>query len=331
MRILVSGATGFMGGTIARHLLEAGHDVRAMSRSTGNAMRSFAGHQPGRQALAEGRLTFIEADVTRPSTLNAAVENVEVVVQAVQFAGAPIEDPARNLTYAAVDRDGTRNLLAALVQVYGMPVAGGMPARFPNDAPRVVYMSGITASPDSPYSWDRAKWEAEEAVRASGLIWTIVRGCWAYGPQDVALNRIIHYSDWLPFVPIFGDGNETLTPLFVEDVGRFYALLLADLEKSRDTLLGLGGPDLVTLNEFLRLALDAMGRRRPILHIPKPLGKVQGALLQHFPGRPLSPAAVDFVSQGGVVSPAQRQLLEERFPEFQVTPARHALSSYLGT
>jgi len=330
MRILVSGATGFVGGTITRHLLDSGHAVRAMSRSTARAMKEFAGTESGRRALADGRLTFAQADVTKPATLPGAVQGVEAVIQAAQFAGAPVEDPARGLTYMDVDRNGTLNLLAAICQAYGEPTTGPAMARFPNSAPRFLYMSGISVAPESPYYWDRAKWQAEEAIRGSGLDWTIVRGSWMYGPHDAALNRILHYSDRLPFVPIFGPGDDPLTPLFVEDTGRLFALLLENPEKSVDTTFGVGGPDVVTLNEFLRLALRAMGRSRPILHIPKRVGKIQGALLQHLPGRPLTPGAVDFVSQGGAVTDADRRLLAERFPEFRATPLREALGSYLG-
>ena len=107
MRILVSGATGFVGGTIARHLLEAGHQVRAMSRSTGNAMTVFAKTEAGRRGLADGSLTFVQADVTRPETLLGAVAAVDAIVQAAQFAGAPVEDPGRGLTYMNVDLNGT--------------------------------------------------------------------------------------------------------------------------------------------------------------------------------------------------------------------------------
>ncbi len=330
MKILVSGATGFVGGVITRHLLDAGHSVRAMSRSTGRAMTAFAATEPGRRALADGRLTFVQADVTNPATLGAAVENVEAVIQAAQFSGAPVEDPARGLTYMNVDRNGTLNLLGAIALAYGMPTAGPAMARFPDGAPRFLYMSGIAVSADSPYTWNRAKWQAEEAIRGSGLDWTIVRGSWAYGPDDSALNRILGYSDYLPFVPIFGSGNGLLTPVFVEDVGRFFALIASDPEKAADTTFGIGGPDLVTLNDFLRLALRVMGRQRPILHIPKKVGRLQGALMQHFPGRPLTPDAVDFVSQEGAATDADRKLLAERFPEFQVTPVREGLGSYLG-
>lgn len=331
MTILVSGATGFVGGTITRHLLDAGLSVRALSRSTGRTVAKFAADEIGRRALADGRLSFAEADVTDPATLTEVVKGVDAVVQAAQFTGAPVEDPARGLTYEAVDRDGTLNLLEAITKAYGVPTSPQSPARFPAGSPHFFYMSGISVSAEAMESWSRAKWQAEEAIRGSGLEWTIVRACWAYGPDDTALNRIIGYSDYLPFVPIFGPGEEPLTPLFVEDIGRLFALLAAHPDRVRDTTFGLGGPDAVTLNEFLLLALRAMGRKRRILHIPRPIGKVQGALLQRLPGRKLTPAAVDFVSQGGAASAADRELLAERFPEFSATALRDGFAGYLGT
>ncbi len=118
MKILVSGATGFIGRAIVRHLLDAGHEVRAMSRSGAAAMQKYVADESGRQALAEGRLTFAQADVTKPETLLAAVDDVQIVVQAAQFTGAPVEDPARGLTYMAVDRNGTMNLLSAILQLW---------------------------------------------------------------------------------------------------------------------------------------------------------------------------------------------------------------------
>jgi uncharacterized protein YbjT (DUF2867 family) len=329
VKILVSGATGFVGGAIARHLLDAGHEVRAMSRDTGHAMTVFAGHEPGRRGLADGRLTFVQADVTKPRTLPVAVTGVDVVIQAAQFPGAPVEDLKRGLTYMNVDRGGTMNLLEAIAGVYGRPPAGGRPDAAAAGLPRFLYQSGISTSASSPYTWDQAKWQAEEAVKKSGAEWTIVRCCWAFGRNDTALNRIIGYSDYLPFVPVFGDGQEPLTPVFGEDIGRLYALLVDNPDRARNTTYGLGGPDLVTLDQFLHLTLRAMGRARPILHIPKSVGKIQGAILYRFPGKPLSPAAVDFVAADGAVTDEDRRLLAERFPEFRATPVKEGLESYL--
>ncbi len=315
MKILVAGATGFVGGTITRHLLDGGHQVRAMSRSIGKALTVFAKSDSGRRGLANGGLTFVQADVTRPRTLPEALAGVDLVVQAAQFRGAPVENAAKGLTYMNVDRNGTMNMLEAIA-------ASG-------EKPRFLYVSGITVSPSSSYNWDRAKWQAEEAIRSSSLRWTVVRCSPAYGREDVSFNRIIGYSDHLPFVPVFGDGKALLTPVFVEDIGRLFALLVANPERCNRNTFGLGGPDAVTLDQFLQMILRAKGRTRSIIHIPIPIGKVQGAVLQFLPGRPLTPAAVDFVAAAGAASDVDRRWLAERFPEFKPTPLKEGLESYL--
>ncbi len=333
MKILVSGSTGFVGNTISRHLLEAGHEVRAMTRSSGRALKVFAASDAGKRGLAEGRLTFVEADVTRPDTLPEAIAGADIIVQAAQFSGAPVEDPAKGLTYMNVDRNGTLNLLEAVAgtlaasTVAGAGLSDGQAALA--GKPRLLYVSGITVTPESPYTWDRAKWQAEEAIRASGLDYTIVRCAPMYGKDDISFNRLVAYSDYLPFVPVFGDGKAPLTPLFVEDTGRFFALLVAQQERASRTTFGLGGPDTVTLDGLLQMILRAMGRSRAILHIPKSVGKVQGGVMQFLPGRPLTPAAVDFVAMPGAATDVDRQLLKERFPEFATTPLKAGLESYL--
>ncbi|MCX8033262.1 MAG: SDR family NAD(P)-dependent oxidoreductase [Thermoleophilia bacterium] len=330
MTVVVVGATGFIGSAITCHLLQAGFRVHALTRSSAKAKARFAELGTGQQALAEGRLTFAEADVTRPDTLVDALgaaatatgepRGLQAVIQASQFEGAPVENPRRGLTYAAVDYGGTVNLLGALTQLYGVPTASLGETRFPQDAPRFFYLSGITVSEEANEPWNQAKWQAEKAIRQSGLMWTIVRCCWAYGPEDRALNRLLSFADRLPFLPVFGSGNQPLTPVFVEDVGRFFALLAAKPHQGRDTTFGLGGPDLVTMNDFLRLALKAKGKKRPLLHIPASLGKLAGSMVQYLPGRPLTPAAVEFMLQGGAVTSDDRKLLAERYPEF--TPTR---------
>lgn len=325
MPILISGATGFIGSTITRHLLGAGHSVRAMSRSASGARDMLGASDEGRAALAEERLTFVEADVTQPETLDGAVWGTEAVIQAAQFPGAPVEDPKRGLTYMDVDRDGTINLLKAVMRVHEVPTGSSGATRLPAASPHFFYMSGITVAPGSDKPWDQAKWEAEEAIRGSGLRWTVVRPSWVYGPDDVSLNRLLGYSRYLPFLPIFGKGEDVLAPLLVEDIGEFYVHAFTRPEACADTTFVLGGPDRVTLDEFLRIALRTRSRKRPILHIPKAVGKIQGAVMQHLPGRPLSPDAVDFVAQGGAPTEADRRRLAERLPEFRTTPLREGL------
>lgn len=324
--ILVSGATGFMGSAIARHLLAGGMSVRAMGRSAGKAEQVLTAFPEGKEAAAEGRLSFASADVTRPETLLSAVEGVDCIVQAAQFPGAPVENPARGLTYANIDRNGTINLLQAVESVFAAETGGTRGKRYPDNAPHFLYLSGVTVSETAPESWNRAKWQAEEALRGSGLPWTIIRASWSYGPGDRSLNRLLGFSDYLPFVPVFGNGKERVTPLYVEDVGRFFALAVERPEASVDITFALGGPEVLTMNQIMEIALKVKGRRRFLLHIPKSVGKAQASLLQLLPGRPLTPDAVDFITQGGVADDTR---ITEKFPGFQTTRFREALEGYL--
>jgi nucleoside-diphosphate-sugar epimerase len=328
MKILVSGATGFMGGTITRHLLDAGHHVRGLSRSAEGALAHYRSVPAGRQALEEGRLQFVSGDVTRAETLLPAVEGVDAVIQAAQFPGAPIEDPRKGYTYMKVDRDGTLNLIAALAAQYQASTAGPGMTRFAQEAPWTIYVSGVTVGPDSGFTWDRAKWQAEEALRSSGLRWTVVRPSWTFGPGDKSLNRLLGFTNFLPFLPIFGPGEERLTPLFSEDVGRLFVRMFAEPTPAHEQTIEVGGPEEVSMNALLERALAIMGRRRPIFHIPKTMGRLQASLVQHLPGRPLTPGAVDFTSMGGV---ADLSVLRRLYPDFVTTPVNPALAGYLAS
>ena len=74
---------------------------------------------------------------------------------------------------------------------------------------RVAYVSGAGAAPDAERHWFRAKWRAEEAIRGSGMTWTIVRPTWLYGPRDVSLNRFVGFARRLPAVPMTSLGTSS--------------------------------------------------------------------------------------------------------------------------
>ncbi len=317
--IIVAGATGFMGGAIARHLLADGHAIRVLGRSAAKARRVVQGWPQGPQALAEDRVEFAEADVTNPTGLSQALTGAKAIIYAAQFPGAPVEDPKRGYTYMNVDRGGVVNMLAALSEVTSGAEAD--PA-----APRFLYLSGIGVTGNERFAWARAKLEAEAAIQASGLDWTIVRSSWAYGPGDRALNRLLHYTDRLPFLPTFGPGTEKVTPVFVEDVGRLFARAVAEPAAASRKILPLGGPQVLTMNDVLAAGLSVLGRRRFIFHMPLPLGRAMGAVAQYLPGRPLTPGAVDFVAHGGAASLKELQSL---LPGFEPSLLLPALRSYL--
>jgi NADH dehydrogenase len=298
--ILAAGGTGFVGSGIVRELARRGQRVVVFTRSAAKAEDRFPGLEVG----------YRQGDVRDSESLVAAMEGVEVVIGTVQFPNSPIENRRRGYTFEEIDAAGTERLVTAAR-------AAGVR--------RYIYLSGAGAAPDARYHWFRAKWRAEEAVRGSGIPYVILRPSWVYGPEDHSLNRFLAMSRSLPFVPMIGDGNrQRLQPVFIDDVGR----AVAGVVENRATdgrAFELGGPEVLTMNEIVRTALEVMGRRRWLLSAPKGLMKALAALLRFLPGPPLTPDAIDFITMDAL---ADSSALVETLG-LRLTPLREGLATYL--
>jgi len=298
--LMVVGGTGFVGAAIVREVARRGTAVVVLSRNPGRYVNRFPG-------LA---VEFRRGDVTDPSSLEGALAGVDTVVGCHQFPNSPIEDPRKGYTFEKVDAEGTENLVRAA------KTAG---------VKRFVYLSGAGAAQDARYHWFRAKWRAETAVRESGMTYTIIRPSWIYGPGDVALNRFLAMSRFLPFVPLIGNpGKQRLQPVFIDDVARAVAACLEN-PAADNRVFEIGGPEVLTMAEVVRTALQVAGRRRLLLAAPRPVMKLAAALLQYLPGRPLTPGAVDFITMDALADPSEI----EQALGIKMTPLRQALGTYL--
>jgi uncharacterized protein YbjT (DUF2867 family) len=87
----------------------------------------------------------------------------------------------------------------------------------------------------------------------------------------------------------------------------------------------LGGPEVMSMNDVLNTGLDVLGRKRPILHQPVFVGKALGSVARLLPSPPLSPDAVDFITNPAVAD----NLNLTRVFQPQLTPLREGLETYL--
>ena len=298
--ILVAGGTGFVGGGIVRELARRGQPVAVLTRSAARSAARFPGL----------RVAYREGDVRDPASLAKATTGIDTVIGCQQFPNSPIENPGRGYTFEEIDAKGTEALIAAAK-------AAGVK--------RYVYLSGVGAAPTGRH-WFQAKWRAEEAVRNSGLTCTIIRPTWVYGPEDEALNRFIGMAKFLPFVPQIGNiGMQRMQPVFIDDVGWAVAESLENAAGENQTF-EIGGPDVMSMRDVVKAALEAAGRKRLILPAPKPVMKLMASLLQFVPGRPLTPDAVDFITGDAV---ADESAIVQKLG-IKLTPLREGLETYLG-
>lgn len=298
MNILVAGGTGFIGREITRAALDAGHEVTVLSRSN-----------PVAKPL-DNRASWVAGDVTEPATLEGKLAGSEAVVDAVQFPNSPIENPKKGYTFERIDLGGTKALVDA-AKAAGARVFIGL--------------SGAGAAPDAPYHWLRSKYQEEQYIQASGLGYAIFRPSWVFGPGDVSLNRFLGFARWLPFVPVIGSGKTRINPLFVRDLAAHVTAAVTN-EGARGRVFEIGGPDVLTMDEIIRAALAAAGKRRFLFHQPKALMKGVASIVQHAPGRPLTPDAIEFITMEAI---ADTGPLVGTFG-LRLTPLAEALASYLG-
>jgi NADH dehydrogenase len=294
--VAVAGGSGFVGRSIVRELAARGNRVIVLS------------HRPP-IATTDRLIEFRQADVTRPDDLPKALAGVDTLVICLAFRNSPIEAPRRGQTFERVDAGGTETLVAA-ARTAGIR--------------RLVYISGAGAAPDALRHWFRAKWRAEEAVRGSGIVYTIFRPSWIYGPGDHSLNRFLGFARWLPFVPQIGNGKQLLAPVFVNDIGALVGDALVAPAATNATL-EVGGPETLTMDEVIREALRILHKRRPIIHAPVVLMKLFTRPLTLLPSPPMTPDAIDFVVQSAPVDTAPLTAMLPR----HLTPLAEGLASYL--
>ncbi|HTO25270.1 MAG TPA: sugar nucleotide-binding protein, partial [Gaiellaceae bacterium] len=129
-----------------------------------------------------------------------------------------------------------------------------------------------------------AKWEMERAVRESGLEHVIFRPSFVFGRDGGALQVFLRLARFAPVTPIIGDGLLRLQPIWVEDVAEFFARSL----EQGSGVVELGGPDAVTWDDFWARLKRTTGNRRPSVHVPFGVMRLQAAAMELFPNPPLT-------------------------------------------
>ncbi len=247
MKVLVTGGTGFIGPHVVRAIQDAGHDVRALVRKG-----SIPGTEP------------VQGDLTDPESLRGAVEGVDAVVHLVGIR------QGREEQFQRIMVDGTRDLLAAARE------AG---------VGRFVNMSalGTTEETKDLVPYYHAKWLQEGLVRESGLEHVIFRPTFAFGKDGGIIPTFRKLAKLAPVTPIVGSGKRRIQPIWVDDVAAYFADALAKPEAA-NRLFELGGPDVVSWDEFWVRLKRALGVRRPSVHVPMAIMRANALVTERLPG-----------------------------------------------
>ena len=238
LRVLVTGATGFVGRHLIPRLLRRGHSLRAAAR----------------RSLPEdwkGGVEWLPSDVTDATTLRHAADGCDVVVHLVGIGGP---DPERR--YREIHVGGTGNLLAAA----GRAGVG-----------RFVYISTVGASTaGGPYF--RTKHAAERLVRDSGLDFVIFRPSIIYGPGDHFTTALVELLTRLPVFPVLDLRRSRLQPVAIEDVADALVQAVERPDVTGQTF-EIAGPERLEFAKIVRIVARAAGVMRPVVKLPRALSR----------------------------------------------------------
>jgi len=234
--ILVTGATGFVGSHLIQRLRKENLPVRALVRDPHKAAQ-----------LADLGAEVVQGDIADTASLEKATAGVEHVVHLV----ALIQETA-GATFQSVHVDGTRNILDASRKA---------------NVRHFLFQSALGTRPGAKSRYHQTKWDAEELVRASGIPFTILRPSLIYGPGDQFTIRLSEMIRLSPVLPVIGSGKSKVQPLFIDDLVTCI-LKAVTSECCLNEIYEVGGSDQLTYEEVTRAIAEALGVRRPMLHMP---------------------------------------------------------------
>lgn len=251
--VLVTGASGFAGGHLARVLLARGYGVRALVR-----------HATDASQLANAGIEIALGDVTDASAVARAVAGVDVVyhIAAVfRTAGHP------DTYYRAVNAGGTRHVLDAAARHRVSRVVHCSTVGVHGAIRDVPSHEGSPFNPGDIYQETKLEGElaAQEAFR-EGLPGVVVRPGAIYGPGDLRFLKLFRAVRAGRF-RMFGSGEVTYHLAYIDDLVDGFILCGEKPAALGETYI-LGGDEYFSLNEFVRMIAEAVGVEPPRGHLP---------------------------------------------------------------
>jgi NADH dehydrogenase len=252
--ITIFGGGGFVGRYVCEELLKTGARLRVAVR---NPRRAWFLQPLG----SVGQASAIAADLTKPATVERAVEGADAVINLVGVFKGDLE---------AVHVQGAGKLAAAAKK------AG---------AKALVHISAIGVDAESESTYSQTKARGEQAVRAAFPKATIIRPSTVFGPEDDFTNRFAAMAD-LPLLPVIAPRSR-FQPVYVRDLARAIADAALDPKTHGGKTYELAGPEAMSMRELNERIAKMAGCTPDLIEVPDFVA-AGIAMFGFLPGAPLS-------------------------------------------
>lgn len=287
MRILLTGATGFIGSRILAALLKEGHRVVTVSR------RPVSSDMWSVQHLSKDF-----AHALNPSDWGGAVEDIDVVINAVGILRECGEQRFETLHHRAP---------AALFEA---AAAAGVP--------RIVQISALGADEGATTAYQRSKKAADDVLRALPVESIVVQPSLVFGSGGASATLFTMQASQ-PLIPVPGGGRQIVQPIHIDDLVELVVKLATSAELARQYAgrrVAAVGPEPITLREFYTRLRRSLGIQTPARFLSVPMWAMRGMAQvgKWIPDSPLDPDTLSMLQRGNAAPSDDTEAILRRAP-----------------
>lgn len=236
-RVLVTGATGFVGNAVVSSLKKHGYAPVALVRE-------------GSESKLKSEAEIIHGDILDKQSLLDALDGIYAVIHLV---GIIREYPRKGVTFNKMHHEATVNITQACRE---------------KGVERYIHMSANGTRHNAVSGYHITKQMAEDAVKESGLTFTIFRPSLVYGPGDSFINMLAGYMKSTPVFSYFGNGSYPMQPIYVDEVAECFVQAI-DKDEMKGMVYPLCGKNVYTYKQVLKMIGKAMGKNIILLPVPE--------------------------------------------------------------
>ena len=293
MKVALFGGTGFVGSYITRELVREGFIPKLLVQS-------------GSLLKINSPCEVVKGDIQNKNAILETMQGAEAVIYTI---GIIREFPKKGVTFKELHLNGLKRCLEIALKI---------------GVKRFILMSANGVRPDGT-AYQRTKWQADEALKESGLNWTIFRPSIIFGDpggegrpefctqiRDDMLSlpfpAPLFYNGLLPF----NAGSFSMSPIHVKNVAEFFVKSIK-LKVCEKNIFDLGGPEALTWKEIIHQIALASGKRTWKIPAPVVVIKIAASILDRFKWFPVTRDQLTMLMEGNTIS-------TNYFDDFSINP-----------
>ena len=300
MKVALFGGTGFVGSYITRELVREGFTPKVLVQS-------------GSLSKINSPCEVVKGDIQNKNAILETMQGAEAVIYTI---GIIREFPKKGVTFKELHLNGLKRCLEIALKI---------------GVKRFILMSANGVRPDGT-AYQRTKWQADEALKESGLNWTIFRPSLIFGDSgregrpefctqirddmlSLPFPAPLFYNGLLPF----NAGSFSMSPIHVKNVAEFFVKSIK-LKVCEKNIFDLGGPEALTWKEIIHQIALASGKRTWKIPAPVVVIKIAASILDRFKWFPVTRDQLTMLMEGNTVS-------TNYFDDFSINPRKFSMEN----